>query len=210
MTSTTSRPGRRLPPFDPRLAIGLALVVTSVAGVVALVAAADETTEVLVAGEPLVPGELIDLDDLVVVDVRLDEAGRSYLVPDKLPDEGLVVSRPVGEGELVPLAAVGRADSLRLASLVLDVQGPLAASVQPGAVVNVWAAPALEGGTFGAPAVIASGATVVRLVTSDSIVAADRTTAVEVLVPASRIARVLEASANSAALSIVPTAIPVR
>lgn len=210
MTRSTTGTGRRTFSFDPRLAIGLALVIASVAGVVALVSAADETTQVLAAAEPLAPGERIDRDDLRVLDVRLDGAVGKYLVPAKLPPEGLIVSRPVDEGELVPLAAVGTSDSGRLASLVLDVNGSLAASVQPGARVDVWAAPELEGGRFGPPAVIAGGATVVRLVTSDSIVAASQTTAVEVLVPTSRIARVLEAAANSDALSIVPSAIPVR
>jgi hypothetical protein len=41
-------------------------------------------------------------------------------------------------------------------------------------------------------------------------VSAGTTTAVEVLVPKTRIARVLEAAANSDAVSIVPAAIPVR
>jgi len=202
--------GRRPLAFDPRLVIGLGLVAASVAGVVALVSATDETTEVLSAAEPLSPGDRIGSDELVVVDVRLATAAGHYLVPGDVPEEGLVVSRAVGEGELVPLDAVGSADGLRLVSLVLDVGGTLAASVQPGSLVDVWAARELEGGRFGPPAVIASGATVVRLVESDSIVSGGETAAVEVLVPTSRVARVLEAAANSDAVSIVPAAIPVR
>ena len=196
--------------FDPRLVIGLGLVAASVAGVVGLVTAADETTQVLAAAEPLAPGDRVERDDLVVMDVRLATAEAHYLAPADLPDEGAVVTRAVGEGELIPADAMGSADGLRLASLVLDVGGALAASVQPGSVVDVWAARELESGRFGPPAVIASGATVVRLVDSDSIVSGSETTAVEVLVPKSRIARVLEAAANSDAVSIVPAAIPVR
>lgn len=202
--------GRRPLAFDPRLVIGLALVAASVAGVVAVVSAMDETTEVLSAAEPLSPGDRIGSHELVVVDVRLATAAGHYLVPGDVPEEGLVVSRAVGEGELVPLDAVGSSDGLRLASLVLEVAGTLAASVQPGSLVDVWAARELEGGRFGPPAVIASGATVVRLVESDSIVSGGEATAVEVLVPTSRVARVLEAAANSDAVSIVPAAIPVR
>lgn len=196
--------------FDPRLAIGLALVVASLAGVVGLVSAADATTELLVAGGALAPGQRVQRDDLVVVDVRLAAAAGHYLAPGDVPAEGVVVMRSVGEGELVPIDAVGRADGLRLASLVLDVGGALAASVQPGSVVDVWAARESEGGRFGPPAVIVSGAIVVRLVESESIVAGGQTTAVEVLVPTSRIARVLEATANADAVSIVPAAIAVR
>jgi hypothetical protein len=201
---------RRRVLLDPRLVIGLLLVAASVAGVVWLVAAADETSEVLSAAEPLSPGDRVGPDDLVVVDVRFAAAAEKYLVPGDVPDEGVIVSRPVGEGELVPVGAVGGADSERLASLVLDVGGSLAASVAPGAVVDVWAARAEEGGRFEPPAVIASGAVVVRLVDSDSLVSGGGTTAVEVLVPTSRVARVLEAAANSDAVSIVPAAIPVR
>lgn len=201
---------RRRIPFDPRLVIGLALVAASVAGVVALVSAADETTEVLAAGGALTPGDLVQRDDLAVVDVRLGAAAGHYLAPDDVPDEGIVVSRAVGEGELVPVDAVGSAEGTRAASLVLEVDGALAASVAPGAVVDVWAAREEEGGRFGPPLVIASGATVVRLVASESIVSGGETTAVELLVPKSRIARVLEAAANSDAMSLVPAAVPVR
>lgn len=196
--------------LDPRLLIGLALVVASVAGVVGLVSTADTTTEVLAAREPLSPGDRVHSDDLVVVHVRLATAATHYLLPADVPAEGVVVVRPVGEGELVPVDAVGSADGLRLASLVLDVRGELAAAVQPGAVVDVWASREQQGGGFGPPAVIASGATVVRLVESQSVVSGGETTAVEVLVATSRIARVLEAAANSDAVSIVPAAIPVR
>lgn len=201
---------RRPVVLDPRLLIGLALVVASVAGVVALVSTADRTTEVLSAREPLSPGDRVHADDFGVVHVRLATATTHYLLPADVPVEGVVVVRAVGEGELVPVGAVGSADGLRLASLVLDVRGELAASVQPGAVVDVWASREQEGGGFGPPAVIASGATVVRLVESASVVSGGETTAVEVLVATSRIARVLEAAANSDAVSIVPAAIPVR
>lgn len=201
---------RRRIPFDPRLAIGLALVVASVAGVVGLVSAADRTTQVLAAGAALAPGDRVKRSDLVPVDVRLGPAAVHYLVPQDVPADGLVVSRPVGEGELVPVDAVGESEGTRLARLVLTVQGALAASVQPGAAVDVWAAREEEGGGFGTPVVIASGVTVVRLVESESIVSGGETTAVEVLVPTSRIARVLEAGANADAVSIVPAAIPVR
>ena len=196
--------------IDPRLIIGLALVVASVGGVVAVVSAADETVAVLAAGESLAPGDRVEKGDLVTVDVRLPGATDRYLIPGDIPAEGVVVTRTVGKGELVPVEAVGSASGARVASLVLDVAGTLAASVQPGALVDVWAAREEEGGRFGPPTVIVSGATVVRLVQSDSIVSGGGSTAVEVLVPKARIARVLEAAANSDAVSIVPAGVPVR
>ena len=196
--------------LDPRLLIGLALVAGSIAGVVAIVSAADETVQVYAAGDALTPGDRIDGDDLVPRSVRLDAADGLYLTPDDLPSEGAVVTRPVSEGELVPASAVGNADGLRTASVVIEVGGALAAAVQPASAVDVWAAAETEGGGFEPPAAIVTGATVVRLVESDSIVSGGQTTAIEVLVPRSKLARVLESVVGGDALSIVPSNQPVR
>lgn len=200
------RTRRRVAP-DPRLVLGLLLVVGSVAGVVAVVSTSSTTTPVLSAARPLAPGESLAPGDVEVVDVRLGASSGEYLA--ELP-EGAVVTRVVGEGELIPADAVGGGDGVRLAAVVLAVDGDLAAGVRPGALVDVWAARGQEGGGFGPPAVIASGATVVRLVESESVVSGGRTTGVEVLVPRTRLARVLEAVANADAVSLVPAAVPVR
>ena len=205
-----ARRPRRSIAFDPRLAIGLLLVAASVAGVVGVVSALDSSVVVYAAREPLAPGDRIRPADLVEQEVRLEGASRTYLIPGVIPVDGFVVTRSVSAGELVPSSAVGSADGLRLTSVVLTMGSPLAASVQPGSVVDVWAAREIENGQFGPPAVIVPGATVVRLVESDSIVAADETTGIEVLVPKSKVARVLEALANDDAISVVPTSIPGR
>jgi hypothetical protein len=58
--------------------------------------------------------------------------------------------------------------------------------------------------------VIVSGATVVRVIESDGLVASDDAASLELLVPRLRIARVLEAVANDDAMSIVPASIPAK
>lgn len=194
--------------IDPRLIIGLLLVAGSIAGVVGIVAAADETTEVYAATEVLSPGDRVDSANLELRSVRLDDTLALYLSPADVPTEGLIVSRTVLAGELVPASAVGGAEGLRLASVVLS-GGALAQAVAPGAVVDVWAARESEAGRFGAPTVLAADAIVVRLVESNSIVGGGETTAVELLVPRTTIARVLESIANSDSLSIVPGGVPV-
>jgi hypothetical protein len=196
--------------FDPRLAIGLVLVIGSVAGVVAIVSAADRTVTVYAAPGALTPGERIRPSDLDTRHVRLDDAETLYLVPGDVPSDGLVVTRTVAAGELVPTSAIGSAEGVRSTSVVLDVGVALAAAVQPAALVDVWAAREVEGGGFGPPTAIVSGATVVRLVESDSIVSGGDSTAIEVLVPRSKLARVLEAVANGDAISIVPAGLPGR
>jgi hypothetical protein len=196
--------------FDPRFAVGLALIVASIAGVVLIVGAADSSVRVYAAGGPLAPGDSIRAADLVETSVRLDGAERLYLVPDDLDAHGLVVTRPVAEGELVPASAVGSPDGERQTSVVLGVQGALAASVAPGSLVDVWSARAIGSGQFEAPAVVVPGATVVRLVEDSGLVVDDSAASVEVLVPRDRVARVLEALANDDAVSVVPASLPGR
>lgn len=209
MTSGSAvRTARRIA-FDPRLAIGLALVLASIAGVVAIVSGTDRTVQILAADGALAPGDRIDADDLRAQAVRLDGLDGLYLAPGDIPVGGVVVTRPVAAGELVPASAVGSPQGLRLAAVVLDVQGALAASVQPASSVDIWAARPLGGGAFGPPVAIVTGAGVVRLVESDSIVSGG-TVAVEVLVPRTKLARVLEAIANRDAVSIVPAGLPGR
>jgi len=193
--------------LDPRLLIGVVLVAGSVAGVLGIVAAADDGVDVLVASAPLAPGDRVAASDLEVRSVRLDAAAERYLTPGELPAEGVVVTRAVGVGELVPVDAVGRLDGERYAPLVLSVEGGLAASVAPGSTVDVWAALAEDGG-FTEPGVVVTGALVVRLVETRTIVTGGDVTGIEVLVPRTRIAALLAAVAGDAALSIVPASIP--
>ncbi|WP_309615566.1 hypothetical protein [Salinibacterium sp.] len=196
--------------FDPRLLIGLVLVAASVAGVVAIVSTADETVQVYSAKVALSPGDRIEAGELDTSNVRLAGAGTLYLLPGDIPDDGFVLTRSVNMGELIPASAVGSVSGLRLTSLVLEVNGALAASIEPGSLVDVWSSKEIDSGQFGAPAVIVSDATVVRLVESDTIMAGGGSIAVEVLVPRARVARVLEAVSNSDAMSIVPASIPGR
>jgi flagella basal body P-ring formation protein FlgA len=196
--------------FDPRFAVGLVLIVASVVGVVLIVAAADSSVQVYAARAPLAPGDSVDADDLVATSVRMDGAEALYLVPDDVGRDGLVVTKPVAEGELVPASAVGSPEGERQTSIVLAVSGRLAASVAPGSLVDVWSARALGSGQFEAPAVVVPGATVVRLVEDTGLVVDDAATAVEVLVPRDRVARVLEALANDDAVSVVPASLPGR
>ena len=60
--------------FDPRLAIGLVLIVASVAGVLGIVSSADASVSVLAARDSLAPGDRIDEDDLIATSVRLSGA----------------------------------------------------------------------------------------------------------------------------------------
>jgi hypothetical protein len=207
---TASR--RRPVAIDARLLIGIALVVGSVAGVFAIVGAGDRRVSVYAAASSLSPGEQIDADDLLVRRVSLDGAEDLYL-SGGLPEGGLVAVGAIRAGELISRSAVSTAQGDRSSSLVLQLSGRVSAAVVPGAVVDIWSAPATSGdiaavGGFGPPIVLSGDAVVVRVVDDDGIVAASDSDAVEVLVPRTRIARILQAIANGDALAIVPAGIP--
>jgi hypothetical protein len=210
MTGRTERGNR--PPrnwwFDPRFAIGLALIAASVLGVFAIVNAADTSARFYAARAALSPGDRIHRGDLVEQSVRLGGAGAHYLGLRDIPDAGLVVTRPVSAGELVPSSAIGSVAGLTVTSVVVSVDGQLARAIEAGAVVDLWAAHETADRLYGAPTVLVSSALVVRLIKAEGIIADGSSGSVELLVPRSKTARVLEAIANNDALSLVPTSLP--
>lgn len=214
-TSATAPPPRRRPFADPRLLIGLLLVAASVAATVGLVMAVDRRIQVYAATAPLQPGERIHASDLVARGVALDGSDALYLPVGRIPEDGLVVTRAVAQGELVPAAAVGTTSDVDSTTIVLRLATRVSAAVSPGASVDVWAAApsastaAAAAGATGAatppPAVLVEDAAVVRVLDDDAALSADRDGgAVEVRIPRSRIARVLAAIAAGDGLSVVP------
>jgi len=196
---------RRRRAFDIRLLIGVGLVAVSVAGVVGLVGAFDSRTTVYAAASALSPGDRVDRGDLVERAVSLDGADELYLGADELPAEGLVVVQPVRGGELVPRSALGDAAGLSSTAFVIELTSPASSAVRAGTTVDVWASPVDETGRgYGAPLVLVPDAVVVRLIDDDGLVSSRSAGAVEVLVPRSRVARVLQAQAAGDALAVVP------
>jgi len=209
MTDARSTPRRRFA-LDVRLVIGLALVAASVVAVTLLVGAADTRVAVYAAAESLAPGDRIDAGDLVERSVALDGAEELYLLVGAFPAEGFVVAQPVAAGQLVPLSAAGSLDGVRATSLVLQLSGPVSTVIETGSLVDVWGTASLDQGEFGTPVVLASQATVVRVLEDETLIAGSSGAAstVEVLVPRTRVARLLQAIANGDALAVVPSGIP--
>lgn len=203
MARPRSRGERGAVRLDPRLLIGLALVAGSTAGVWGLVAGLDDTTEVYAVAETATPGTRLDGDDLVVRSVRIDGGADHYLEVGRVDGDGIVVTRTIGAGELVPADAVGTADSVSVASVVVATRGPLPSGVGPGTRVDVWSAAVLEHGAYDAPSVLVPGAEIAGIVTDDGLVGAGDTGRVEVLVPRARVAALLQALAAGDAIDLV-------
>ena len=209
--NTRDTPGARAPAtrrsrfrFDPRFAIGLALVAASIGGVSAIVTNADRTTAVYTARIALAVGDRIDGSDLLTTQVRLGSADDLYLTPGRLPTDGMIVTRTIAAGELVPASAVGTRAGEAVTNIVVELSGKPAAAIGPGSVVDVWSSRQTDRGAFGPPAVLVGQAAIVRLVEPVGFMASDGGLSVEILVPKAKVAAVLESVANGDAIAIVP------
>lgn len=125
------RPGWR----DPRLLIGLLLIAISVTSVTAVVRSADETSPFFAARGTLTPGVVITHDDLRVVNVRID--GGSYVAAGEEP-WGKVVTRVVGNGELLPEGALAAAEGFDARTIAVRTSLPLAEGIEAGSSVDVY------------------------------------------------------------------------
>lgn len=166
-----SVPARRLrrPSWrDPRLLVGLVLVLgaTVLGGV--LVARADDTVGVLAAGETLVRGDSLVQGELRVVRVRLDGVDESYVLAADPLLEDAVALRTVPAGELVPTSAVGRSADLDSRPVSLPWQGPRPETLVRGSTVDVWVAAREGTSDFGEPQLAVAGADVFAVVEGSS------------------------------------------
>ncbi|MDT3330589.1 SAF domain-containing protein [Microbacterium aquilitoris] len=203
-TPDTVRPAPRAFWADARFLLGIALIIASVAGVWLVVASARQTAPVFAAARTIVPGQTVTADDLRVVDVALGSAGETYVSPASL-QPGVIATRTILEGELVPQAAVDDADAATTTTIVIRTSGDVSASVVAGSVVEVWAAPAEDGGTFGEPRILVPSATVVS-VTRDDAVVSGTDVSLEIVIPRADVAESLAALADGANMSVVPVA----
>lgn len=138
--ATRARPARWR---DPRLAVGVALVVVSglLGGLV--LGAPDGTARVWAVRDGVTAGETLTAADLVAREVRFgDQADADRYVPatSTLPP-GTTAARDVGAGELLPRAVLaGARDPLVEVPLTVPAEA-LPASVREGSVVDVWVTP---------------------------------------------------------------------
>ncbi|MDH6236004.1 hypothetical protein [Cryobacterium sp. CG_9.6] len=194
--------------FDPRFGIGLVLVVASIAGVAVIVTTADRTTEVYVASSALLAGTRIESSDLQLAHVRLGDTATKYLTPALLPSDGLIVTRTVQAGELVPTAAVGTVAGASVTSVVVMVRPNLAESIAPGSLVDVWAAQRVAASQFAPPEVLVPSAVVVRVIAPTGLMASSDGQSVEIMVPKGVVGPVLESIANGDVVSVVAVDTP--
>lgn len=200
----TVRPRPRAFWADTRFLLGIALIVVSVTGVWLVVATARQTAPVFAAARTIVPGETVTADDLQVVEVALGRTRDAYASPASL-EPGVVATRTIAAGELVPRAAIGDAAAATTTTVVVRTTGDVSAAVGPGSVVEVWAAPPGDRGDFGTPSVLVPSATVVSVTRDDAVVSGTQVS-LELVIPRADVAATLAALGDGSGLSVVPVA----
>jgi hypothetical protein len=193
---------RRL--LDPRILVGVALIVASALGTTALVGALTRTVIVYRADHAIIAGDRITAAQLAPATVRLGDATALYLA-GPLPDGGLVATRTIAAGEMVPRSAVGTRLAATSATVVVDLASPLAAGVAVGSTVDLWSAAKTDPtqNRYAPPVVLVADAVVSRVVTPGGLIAGSSKDSVELQVPREEVAAVLAAQAGGARLSAV-------
>lgn len=206
MSTSTGAGGARLkkPSWkDPRLLVGILLVLASVVGVISLLGAADQTTEVFSAREPIAVGERLTADKLNRVKVRLGDVQQQYLAPESGLAEGLVAVQRIGKDQLLPRESLGRLDALDRKPVAVTIDEALPGQAVAGSRVDVWVALPDTRNGFSQPTLLLPGAEIAEITTGSTALGSARSTVVMVLVRDEQMPKLLGAQANKAKISVV-------
>jgi hypothetical protein len=179
--------------------VGLLLIAVSVAAVSVIVRNADQTTPYYAARGPIAPGTVLTQGDVVIVNARV--AGEVY-VPSSEAPWGQVVTRTVGEGELLPSAALATVEDFSGRPVAVRTSLPLASSIDRGATVDVYVT-VEEGSGQPVSRLIGSRLVVDSVVREDGAFGVGTGETVYVVVPAREIAEFLESLAGGGDVSVV-------
>lgn len=193
---------------DPRLIVGIILVVLSVTGVVALVQSMDARQGYWAASIDVVPGAQASAEDFHIVQASMSESSDHYwLANEELPPHFLV-SSTVRQGELLAIQDVAEADPDGRQQVGVRVSEDMPAAVDIGSRADVWVAlTSSDGRGFDEPAKLISNAEVVGMDDNTSAFAAADTTTVYLMLSEEALPSVLDAQANGAQISLVPTTV---
>lgn len=188
---------------DPKLLVGILLVLASVVGVISLVGAADQTAEAYTAREPIAVGEKLTADKLNRVKVRLGDVEQHYLTPATGVAEGLVAAQRIGKDQLVPRGSLGQPDSQGRKPVAVTVEEALPAQAVAGSRVDVWVALPDDRNGFSQPLLLLPGAEIAQVTPGSTALGSARSTVVMVLVEDGQMPDLLGAQANKAKISVV-------
>lgn len=189
---------------DPRLLIGIVLVLVSVLAGMLVISRAAATTTVMVASKDIVVGDPLTPDSFTTAELRLGEQTSRYAVAASDIPGGAVATQTVHAGELLPRSAIGQGSGVQLRPVVVDVDSAVARTVTPGAHVELWATPSDAAATdkerSRASRLVENA--VVRSIDEGSSLGM-RSMSVEVLVPSDQVPAVLESLAAEDRVDVI-------
>jgi hypothetical protein len=188
---------------DPRLLVGVLLVLASVVGVISLVGSADRTTEVYAARDSIAVGEKLTPDNVIRAKVRLGETEENYVTVESGLPEGLVAVQRIGKNQLVPKESLGKVDELDRKPVAVTIEETLPAQAVAGTRVDVWVALPDARNGFSEPKLLLPGAEIAQVSTGSTALGSSRNTVLMVLVADSQMPALLGAQANQAKISVV-------
>lgn len=206
MSHDAATAGARLEPpswKDPRLLVGILLVLASVVGVISLVGSADRTTEVYAAKDSIAVGEKLTTENVVRAKVRLGETEEHYVTVEAGLPEGLVAVQRIGKSQLVPKESLATVDALDRKPVAVAIEEALPPQAVAGTRVDVWvAAPDARNG-FSEPKLLLPGAEIAQVTAGSTALGSARSTVLMVLVADGQMPALLGAQANHAKISVV-------
>lgn len=193
---------------DPRLIVGIILVLLSITGVVALIQTMDAREGYWAASVDLVPGAEVSAEDFHIVQASMSESSdRYWIADDQLPSKFLV-SSTIRQGEMLPVQDVSNSDPDGRQQVGVRVSKDMPSAVTTGSRADAWVALAsADGRGFEEPTKLISNAEVVGMNDNSSAFAAAETTTVYLMLSEEALPTVLDAQANGAQISLVPTTV---
>ncbi|WP_163508873.1 SAF domain-containing protein [Fodinicola acaciae] len=123
--------------LDPRLVVGVLLVLVSVLVGARVMASADQSVEVWAVSADLAAGTTLSAADLRTVRVQLYESAGGYLAATASP-VGRTLLRPLSAGDLLPRGALGGSPAGSLVSIAVSPQH-VPISLRAGQRIDLYA-----------------------------------------------------------------------
>ena len=206
MSHDAATTGARLKPpswKDPRLLVGVLLVLASVVGVISLVGSADQTTEVYAARDSIAVGEKLTADNVVRAKVRLGETEQHYVTVEAGLPDGLVAVQRIGKNQLVPKESLATVDAVDRKPVAVTIEEALPPQAVAGTRVDVWVALPDARNGFSEPKLLLPSAEIAQVTAGSTALGSARNTVLLVLVADSQMPALLGAQANQAKISVV-------
>ncbi|WP_119933546.1 MULTISPECIES: SAF domain-containing protein [Kocuria] len=195
------RPGWR----EPRLLIGVGLVVAAVAGTTATMALTSTTEQYRVAARDLDVGTRVSEEDFRTVEVRLEGTEGAYLPGSTDLADGAVIVDRVPSGQLVPTESVGEAQDLGRRPMGIPLNTALPAGTGAGDSVDLWVSKRESSGRgWSEPEQILEGAELASVDQATGTLGAGQQMTAQVLVEEDDVSDVVDALATESRITVVP------